>query len=378
MFDSAATFMRRVREFTAGDKPGARSCSSAVGVFNKFSDWIFTGGAGIAPAALGALRAFPAVGSGDQRVSAQAFDPIVLDTSIVAPSDGGELWQFVRYCHDVRGVAAKTIEGYVSSVVKHARVKQGRQIVVPQLYRDWMARMRQVPTTSKAKQPVSRQFLLEVVTRGRVSLASRVAVTMAYFTGMRLGELVAKKVGVFDPMFTVTRGDMTFDPEGRYVRFQNRGGKSDVLNRGEERFLMAAGDGSVFCPVKLLRELWDLNAGHGADAPFLQHADGRLVTQRQVVDLLKRVASEVGVDPATVAGHTLRISAATHLAEDGVALSEIQIFGGWLTPEVCLRYLRWTDKRLETMSKALTLRPGPMRASCLLGMAMSVSAVCED
>ena len=241
-----------------------------------------------------------------------------------------------------------------------------------------MARMRQVPTTSKAKQPVSRQFLLEVVTRGRVSLASRVAVTMAYFTGMRLGELVAKKVGVFDPMFTVTRGDMTFDPEGRYVRFQNRGGKSDVLNRGEERFLMAAGDGSVFCPVKLLRELWDLNAGHGADAPFLQHADGRLVTQRQVVDLLKRVASEVGVDPATVAGHTLRISAATHLAEDGVALSEIQIFGGWLTPEVCLRYLRWTDKRLETMSKALTLRPGPMRASCLLGMAMSVSAVCED
>lgn len=95
---------------------------------------------------------------------------------------------------------AKTIEGYVSSVVKHARVKQGRQIVVPQLYRDWMARMRQVPTTSKAKQPVSRQFLLEVVTRGRVSLASRVAVTMAYFTGMRLGELVAKKVGPWESL----------------------------------------------------------------------------------------------------------------------------------------------------------------------------------
>lgn len=296
----------------------------------------------------------------------------MLDTSIVAASDGGEVWQFVRYCHDVRGVAAKTIEGYVSSVVKLARVKQGRHIVVPQLYRDWMARMKQVPTVSRAKQPVSRQFLLEVVTRTQVSLATRVAVTMAYFTGMRLGELVAKKVGVYDPMFTVTRGDMSFDPDGRFVKFKNRGGKSDVLNRGETRYLMAAGEGSIFCPVHLVRELWDLNAGQPATAPFLQHVDGRLVTQRQVVDLLKRVAGEVGVDPSTIAGHTLRISAATHLAEDGVALSEIQIFGGWLTPEVCLRYLRWTDSRLATMSKALTLRPGPMRASELLGMARAV------
>jgi hypothetical protein len=36
----------------------------------------------------------------------------------------------------------------------------------------------------------------------------------------------------------------------RFVKFTNKGGKSDVLNRGTERYLMAAGDGAVFCPVK--------------------------------------------------------------------------------------------------------------------------------
>ncbi len=47
------------------------------------------------------------------------------------------MWQFVRFCYDVRGVSARTIEGYVSSAVKHARVKQGRVLVVPQLYGGW-------------------------------------------------------------------------------------------------------------------------------------------------------------------------------------------------------------------------------------------------
>jgi hypothetical protein len=35
----------------------------------------------------------------------------------VAPGDGGEVWQFVRFCYDVRGVSPRTIEGYVSSAV---------------------------------------------------------------------------------------------------------------------------------------------------------------------------------------------------------------------------------------------------------------------
>ncbi len=44
------------------------------------------------------------------------------------------MWQLVRFCFDVRGVFARAIAGYVSSAVKHAWVKQGRVLVVPQLY----------------------------------------------------------------------------------------------------------------------------------------------------------------------------------------------------------------------------------------------------
>ena len=85
-----------------------------------------------------ALCAVPAVGSGDQRPSAQACDPIVVDTSVVAPSDGGErcgsLCDSATTCGEW---PLGAIEGYVSSAVKHARVKQGRVLVVPQLYGGW-------------------------------------------------------------------------------------------------------------------------------------------------------------------------------------------------------------------------------------------------
>lgn len=293
------------------------------------------------------------------------------------------MWEFVRHLFDDRGIAPKSIDGYVSSVVRHARIKQGREIIVPQLYRDWMFRLRQVPRPNGAKGPVSRKFLLDVVTRQRASLATRAAVTMAYFTGMRLGELVAQRVGQYDPMFTVTRGDITFDPAGRFVMFNNRGGKSDVFNRGTKRFLMAAAEGALFCPVRLLRQQWDAGTAAGAtlDTPFLQHNStdprmhGRMVTRYHVVDLLKRVAREWGIDPTTIGGHSIRISAATNLAEDNVEFADIMMFGGWLTETSCMKYLRWTEARLERMSRALALSPaGQQPVSRMLAMAMAADA----
>ncbi len=108
---SALSFMRRVRIFTAGIKPGGRSRSSGVGVFNKWSAAYAGGQCGhgcghcgvLVPVRAGSLCAFSCqwgfsavtVGStSDQRVSAQPFSAVEFDPDQVADSDRGEVCEF--------------------------------------------------------------------------------------------------------------------------------------------------------------------------------------------------------------------------------------------------------------------------------------------
>jgi hypothetical protein len=163
---------------------------------------------------------------------------------------------------------------------------------------------------------------------------------------------------------------------GVLVKFVNRGGKSDVFNKGTRRFMMAASDVSQFCPVLFLREYLAATAkGSTPTDPLLRHQDGNMVVRRHVVDLLKRVASEHGVDPDTIMGHSIRIGAATHLAEGGMSFQDIMMFGGWLTEAACMKYLRWTEARLRAMSDALALSSTPRAPSALLAMAMAADVV---
>ncbi len=102
---------------------------------------------------------------------------------------------------------------------------------------------------------------------------------------------------------------------------------------------------------------------------MLRHADGAMVVRRHVVELLKRVALEQGIDPATIKGHSraIRIGAATQLAEAGLPFSDIMMFGGsrWLSESSCMKYLRWTEDRLRVMSEALALSANPRAPSSL-------------
>ena len=300
----------------------------------------------------------------------------MFDSDVVVSEEHREVWEFARHCFDQRGVAPKTIEGYLSSVVRQARIQQGRVLAVPQLFRDWIRKLKQVPRPTLARAPVSKEVVWAAATRARVSWATRLALVMAYYTGMRLGELVSKKVHEYEVLYTVRRCDVEFDTAGGFVKFVNRGGKSNVFNKGTRRFMMAASDVSQFCPVLFLREYLAATAkGSTPTDPLLRHQDGNMVVRRHVVDLLKRVASEHGVDPDTIMGHSIRIGAATHLAEGGMSFQDIMMFGGWLTEAACMKYLRWTEARLRAMSDALALSSTPRAPSALLAMAMAADVV---
>jgi hypothetical protein len=74
--------------------------------------------------------------------------------------------------------------------------------------------------------------------------------------------------------------------------------------------------------------------------PAAQYVDasGRMAVRRHwhVVDLVKRGAMELGYDPKPVQGHSIRIGAATALAEAGVDFGTIMQFGGWLSELSCV------------------------------------------
>ena len=369
---SASGFMDRVRAVAAGPKPGTTRSSPGVNHYNKYLEAVRHGAWRVERPDCGGEHSFCALSPVDGSIER--------GRSCIARGEGnckrdhdddGQLWDFVRYLHDGKGLATSAIEQYVSAVVKNERIMYGRRLLVPRLYQDWMFRMRQVPRPNLAKAPLSRELLFTVVTREAEPLVTRVACVLAFFTALRLGEVVAQFVGKYDPVFTIFRSDVQFAESGDFVKFTVRGGKRDVFNRGQDRYLVAAPPGAPFCPVRCLLRYMEETQTRGESQPLLMFDDNRLVTRAHVVALLKKVARECGVDPKTIGGHSLRIGAATALAESGIPLEEIRQFGEWSTLSSAFKYLRFTEIRLRRVNQALAVGPGTGRDG-LLRLAMGV------
>lgn len=282
---------------------------------------------------------------------AETWDPDI-------EGDGSQsvILEYVRYLFDIIGITNPySIATYVAEVKRQSFITHGRELHTPALYRAWLDRMRQVPRPRHHKAPAPRALVLNIVMRERASLATRITTMLAWYCCCRLGELTQRRVREFKPVFSILRRDIYFDPEGRYVRFRLPCSKGDRYNQGGDRFLMAASPGAPFCPVQLVRQFYDATAHFADDEPFLRHVDGRNVTRRHVVTLLKTVASEMGLDPATLSGHSLRIGSATAQTEAGVPVDLILAWGNWTTFEGAMRYMRMTSGRATVASQALRL-----------------------
>jgi hypothetical protein len=271
---------------------------------------------------------------------------------------GSLVWRFAQYLWDEAQVPlAETIETYVDVVIRLFKIAHGVFLYKPFVFSAWVRRMKQVPRTRAFKDPVSKSVILALVTRERVSLATRTAAMLAYFLCERLGVMVQAKVGEFSPAFALRRRDVRFLPLVGCYEIMFRKGKTNTYNVAESRFLIPAAPGALFCPVRFLTEFLAASVAFDGDQdlPLLRHEDGRNVTRHHVVSLLKLVGGEMGLDPATLGGHTFRISAATQAAADNVPLEVIQMFGHWATLTGMLRYLRWTGRLAVRVVDALEL-----------------------
>lgn len=144
-------------------------------------------------------------------------------------------------------------------------------------------------------------------------LRDRALLTVGWFGAFRRSELVA-----------LTVADVKREREGLVVSV--RRSKGDQEARGAEKGIPYASNPAL-CPVRALAA-W-LAAAKIEDGALFRGVDqlGRVaavaLSDRTVARIVQRVAEAAGIDPKTVAGHSLRAGFATTAAKKGKSLDAI-------------------------------------------------------
>ena len=116
---------------------------------------------------------------------------------------------------------------------------------------------------------------------------------------------------------------------------------------------------ATICPVKAARALTE---GLSEDDRVLQDKQGRGLSKRDTVRLLKAFAASQKADTTRITGHSLRTTGAQHLAEAGLSSEQIRLFGRWASSANMLKYARDAHIRPGLIADALKKRHCPTAA----------------
>lgn len=163
---------------------------------------------------------------------------------------------------------------------------------------------------------------------GTRAIRDRALLALGLAAALRRSELVALQLA-----------DLELVREG--VTLTIRHSKTDQAGAGQ---VIAVPAGKVLKPVAQLNA-WLAVRGGAAGPLFLQiDPQGRLtrepMSDRSVARLIQRYAAQVGLDPATVGGHSLRAGFLTEAARNRASLPKMQEVSRQKKVEVLLGYVR--------------------------------------
>jgi hypothetical protein len=266
--------------------------------------------------------------------------------------------------HDVLSLRGSTIASYVSTARKRLELLTDERLVYTVKSRMLNARLKAMPAPPRFKEPIPKEVVYNLLRDSDISIGILMAVALAWFLTLRLGESVLSQLSdVYNSARTTRREDIEFvfddDDEVVAVRITTRGAKNDPYNEGGVKILYKSTQADALCPVTLFMEYWEITNELGfADAePLIRHLDGKLVTPRQVSKQLKRHAQLLGYNPAFFANHSTRIGGATAMLEAEVPMPTMQKQGNWRSKRGIFPYLRHSDLMLHKVSTSLALKP---------------------
>lgn len=171
---------------------------------------------------------------------------------------------------------------------------------------------------------------LQALSKDRRGLLDRAILLVGFAGAFRRSELVALNVE-----------DLEFTGEGATITV--RRSKTDQEGAGR-KLALPKGRHEATCPVEALRA-WLASAGIGSGAVFRAVSRRGRVSDRRICALtvariVKRAARTVGLDPTTVAGHSLRAGFCTSAARAGKSERCIMRQTGHRSVEMVHRYVR--------------------------------------
>ena len=110
---------------------------------------------------------------------------------------------------------------------------------------------------------------------------------------------------------------------------------------------------AAICPVKAARALTE---GLSEEDRVLQDREGRGLSKRDTVRLLKAFAASQKAVTSRITGHSLRATGAQQLAEAGLSSEQIRLFGRWGSSANMIKYARDALIRPGLIADALKKR----------------------
>ena len=173
-----------------------------------------------------------------------------------------------------------------------------------------------------------------------------------FFGFLRSGEITVASSDSYDPGAHLSVGDVTLDDRSNptLVQVNIKASKTDPFRKRVSIYLGRTG--TELCPVVALAAYLALRGA--ATGPFFQFKSGQPLSRDRFVAKVTEALQLAGLDPASYAGHSFRIGAASTAAVCGVEDSLIKTLGKWQS-SAYLSYIRVPRERLAQLSKTLAV-----------------------
>lgn len=176
------------------------------------------------------------------------------------------------------------------------------------------------------------------------------ACCLCFFAFMRAGELTVPDAKSYDPTVHLSFSDVAIDDPRRpsFLRVTIKQSKTDPFRKGIDLFVGRTG--LDICPVAAV--LSYLQSRGTSAGPLFRLSDGRPLTHKRFVEMVRDGLSRAGVDQSNYCGHSFRIGAATTAAARGVEDCIIKTLGRWKSLAY-LQYVRLPREQLTGYSSVL-------------------------
>ena len=271
------------------------------------------------------------------------------------------LGDFARYLQDEALVpTAGTILSYCRDVANLCAAMHFPRPPLPPLLQRALEREAAAHPTDNAKAPASPEFLAAFIHDSAIPLVLRTAAVLLWFTTLRGSEILANTTTVVGD-FCLRRQDVSFAPDGSFIRLGFRRGKPFAHNEPSLRVLTRPGEDQPWAvdPVAFVLAYLQGTQRFGDAEPLLRHVDGALATYRQMLDAVKLTARKLGLDESEYGVHSLRSGGVTAMRAHGVADADIRAQGGWLSEGGDAPYRRPNVEQSRRAQRALAIpKPG--------------------